>query len=85
MNIVVLAGGTSTERAISIVSGTEICKALRSKGERAVLVDIFCGIPSVDQENAFPEKYDVADAAAYMKSFDDKIESMKKERRIAIL
>ncbi|MBQ9064968.1 MAG: D-alanine--D-alanine ligase [Blautia sp.] len=81
MNIVVLAGGTSTERAISIVSGTEICKALRSKGERAVLVDIFCGIPSVDQENAFPEKYDVADAAAYMKSFDDKIESMKKERR----
>ena len=31
MNIVVLAGGISTERAVSIVSGTEVCKALRKK------------------------------------------------------
>ena len=30
MNIVVLAGGISTEREISIVSGTGICKALRN-------------------------------------------------------
>ena len=29
MKIVVLAGGTSTERDVSIVSGTEVCKALR--------------------------------------------------------
>ena len=27
MNIVVLAGGTSTEREISIVTGTGVCKA----------------------------------------------------------
>ena len=32
MNIVVLAGGTSTEREISIVTGTGVCKALRKKG-----------------------------------------------------
>ena len=31
MNIVVLAGGTSTEREISIVTGTGVCKALRKK------------------------------------------------------
>ena len=81
MNIVVLAGGTSTERAISIVSGTEICKALRSKGERAVLVDIFCGVSSYDAEDPFPEHYDIEEAVSYMKSFDDKIEEMKKSRR----
>ena len=44
MKIVVLAGGTSTERTVSITSGTGICKALRQKGHQAILVDIFCGI-----------------------------------------
>ena len=81
MNIVVLAGGTSTERAISIVSGSEICKALRSKGERAILVDIFCGIETFDQKDPFPEEYSVDEAISYMKSFDDSIEEMKKTRR----
>lgn len=81
MNIVVLAGGTSTERAISIISGSEICKALRSKGERAVLVDIFCGTEEFDPENAFPETYDVKAASDYMKSFDDQIHEMQKNRR----
>jgi len=81
MNIVVLAGGTSTERAISIVSGTEICRALRSKGERAVLVDIFCGIEDFDPDNAFPEEYDVEAAAAYMKGFDSRISEIRRERR----
>ena len=31
MKIVVLAAGTSTEREVSIVSGTDVCKALRSR------------------------------------------------------
>ena len=54
MKIVVLAAGTSTEREVSIVSGTEVCKALRSRGHQAILVDIFCGIEYVDRENPFP-------------------------------
>ena len=33
MKIVVLAGGISTERDVSIVSGTMVCKALRENGE----------------------------------------------------
>ena len=81
MKIVVLAGGTSTERAISIVSGTEICKALRSKGERAVLVDIFGGVCDFEKEAAFPEEYDIDAAVRYMHSFDDRIDEIKKERR----
>ena len=43
MKIVVLAGGISTEREISIVSGTQVCKALRSRGHQAILVDVYFG------------------------------------------
>jgi len=77
MNIVVLAGGTSTEREISIVSGTEVCKALRSKGHRAVLIDVYCGDRRISMEEGtdrlFPETYDVAAAASYMRSFDETV------------
>lgn len=81
MKIVVLAGGTSTERGVSIVSGTGICTALRQKGHEAILVDIFCGDENADLAHPFPEEYDIEAAAAYMRSFDDKIEDMKKTRR----
>lgn len=82
MNIVVLAGGTSTERSVSIVSGTMICNGLREKGHRAILVDVFCGLKEVDWENLFPEEYSVEDAVAYINSFNDDIESLKKTRRV---
>ena len=59
MKIVVLAGGTSTERTVSITSGTGICKALRQKGHQAILVDIFCGVENVNWEDPFPAEYDV--------------------------
>ena len=39
MKIVVLAGGISTERTVSLVSGTGVCQALRRKGHQAILVD----------------------------------------------
>ncbi len=44
MDIVVLAGGLSTERNVSLVSGTQICQALRGLGHRAILVDMFLGV-----------------------------------------
>ena len=44
MNIVVLCGGLSMERNVSITSGTLVCKALRSLGHNAVLVDMFYGL-----------------------------------------
>ena len=68
MNIVVLAGGTSTEREISIVTGTGVCKALRKKGHNAILVDIFCGLEPVDWDEPFGDKdYEVDSAAEYMR------------------
>ena len=81
MKIVVLAGGISTEREISIVSGTGICKALRERGHQAILVDVYCGNENLKVESAFEGEYDVDAAVTYMKSFDDKIEEMQKERR----
>ena len=43
MKIVVLAGGISTERDVSLSSGTGIYKALKAKGHQAILVDVFLG------------------------------------------
>ncbi len=45
MKIVVLAGGISTERNVSLCSGSGICQALRSVGHQAILVDMFLGLP----------------------------------------
>ena len=44
MKIVVLCGGISTERAVSLVTGVSVCKALRRRGHKAILVDMFMGI-----------------------------------------
>ena len=82
MKIVVLAGGISTEREISIVSGTKVCKALRSKGHKSILIDVFCGDDRAGQdlESAFPEEYDVDEAASYMRSFDGKLDRLKSRK-----
>ena len=50
MDIVVLAGGLSPERQVSLVSGQSICRALRGLGHRAVLVDMFLGLESWEGE-----------------------------------
>ena len=49
MKIVVLAGGLSTERAVSLVTGTSVCKALRENGHQAILVDLFLGLEEVPE------------------------------------
>lgn len=44
MKVAVLAGGTSTEREVSLMSGSMIYKALKEKGYEVVLVDVYLGI-----------------------------------------
>lgn len=80
MKIVVLAGGTSTERDVSIVSGTMVCKALREKGHQAILMDVFFGLKQIP-EPLFPEKYDVEEAAEGIKSHNDSLPEEIKVRR----
>ena len=44
MKIVVLAGGISPERDVSLSSGTKIAQALRGSGHRCALVDMYLGL-----------------------------------------
>ncbi len=43
MKIIVLAGGISTERDVSLSSGSMIYRALKRKGHQAVLLDVYLG------------------------------------------
>ena len=50
MNIVVLAGGLSHERDVSLSSGSQIANALRRSGHRVVLVDAYVGLPGMTDD-----------------------------------
>ena len=43
MKVVVLAGGTSTERDVSLSSGSMIYRALKKNGHQAILLDVYLG------------------------------------------
>ena len=59
MKIVVLAGGLSTERQVALTSGTGVCRALRERGHKAILVDMFLGLE--DYEGALEDIFDAPD------------------------
>ena len=50
MNIVVLAGGLSPERNVSLSSGTLIAAALRRKGHRVLLLDVYLGLAALPED-----------------------------------
>ena len=63
MKIVVLAGGISTERDVSLVSGREVYRALKRKGHQVILLDLFLGYEG-EPEKIFEQDRDwVADVA----------------------
>lgn len=80
MNIIVLAGGNSTEREVSIASGQGVCKALRERNHKAVLLDPYFGA-SKKEENLFPAEYDVDKAADAMREMSSKLEEIMKTRK----
>ena len=59
MKIVVLGGGISTERHVSLVSGTSACLALRERGHKAIFVDMFLGLE--DYTGRLEDAFDVPD------------------------
>ncbi|HGK7787663.1 TPA: D-alanine--D-alanine ligase, partial [Streptococcus pyogenes] len=48
MKIVVLAGGLSNERDVSLSSGSKIANALISKGHDVLLMDLYYGFTDVN-------------------------------------
>ena len=50
MNIVVLAGGLSTERDVSFKTGDMVSKALRENGHKVILLDVFMGYSDKEED-----------------------------------
>lgn len=82
MNVIVLAGGISTERTVSISSGEQVCAALRRNGHRAVLLDVYFGTEQPPEESFFAEEYDIARAAEIMREQTALVEEIKKKRKV---
>lgn len=81
-NIIVLAGGVSTEREVSISSGEQVCMALRRNGHRAVLLDVYFGTKKAADESFFAEEYHVSAAAEDMRKETARIEEVKQNRKV---
>jgi len=83
MKIVVLGGGISAERHVSLVSATSICKALREQGHQAVFVDMFLGLEDYEGtlEAAFEREDGFCGNVAIGHNAPD-IEKVKKDRKL---
>ena len=80
MKVLVLAGGNSTEREISIVSGTMVAKALLGLGHQCVLADVCFGAPVTDPEAAFSNPADPAETAAWIREQNGRLDEVKNRR-----
>ena len=67
MRIVVLAGGTSTERDVSLVTGYRVCESLRRNGHEANMLDIFLGVDDSEVKTFFTEKNDLGELSDNLK------------------
>lgn len=57
MKIVVLAGGLSPERNVSLSSGSRVCQTLRSRGHEVAFIDIYLGTDA-DPKSLFDAELD---------------------------
>lgn len=64
MNIVVLAGGLSPERDVSLVTGSNVCQALRENGHNVILMDVFMGRGGEDVAHWFEKSEEVSAAVS---------------------
>ena len=82
MKIIVLAGGLSPERDVSLTSGAGICKTLREKGHQAFLLDVFFGLPY--DTDKLDEVFDLPggglEIAEGIKTTVPDLEALKKQR-----
>ena len=82
MKVVVLAGGLSTERDVSLTSGASICRALKERGHRTLLLDVFMGLPNAPAN--LEEVFDLPDSnlkiAEGIKTTEPDLEAVKASR-----
>jgi D-alanine-D-alanine ligase len=82
MNIVVLAGGISTERDVSLISGKMVYQTLRENGHRAILLDVYLGLARdiPDPRAVFAENDDWAAGIEEIKATSPDLDAVKKMR-----
>ncbi len=81
MNIVVLAGGLSTERNVSLTTGAKVQNALVQNGHHAILADVFMGYKLSDSiEDEFKNATKPAPIEKVSELVPD-IEKIKKDRK----
>ncbi|MBQ9941512.1 MAG: D-alanine--D-alanine ligase [Christensenellaceae bacterium] len=80
MKIVVLAGGSSTEREVSLTSGCKVAQSLRRSGHKVVLLDAFLGREEIPADPA--QLFELDEEIADYKVSEDApdIESLKASR-----
>lgn len=76
-----LAGGISTERDVSLVSGKMIYRALKKNGHNAILLDVFLGYEGTDIDSVFSLDKDWETQAAGIKETNPDIEQIKALRK----
>ncbi|MBE5930623.1 MAG: D-alanine--D-alanine ligase [Lachnospiraceae bacterium] len=79
MKVVVLAGGTSTERDVSLISGSGIYKALKKNGHQVILLDVYLGYEG-DTEGIFEREYDWTENISAISEENPDIEQIKAMR-----
>lgn len=80
MNIVVLAGGLSTERNVSLTTGAKVQNALIKNGHHAILADVFMGYKlSGTVEDEFKNAISPVEVKKISEVVPD-IEAVKRER-----
>lgn len=80
MKVVVLAGGTSTERDVSLSSGSMIYKALKENGHQAILLDVYLGCEE-DPEGVFERPTDWAAAVGAISEKNPDLEAVRALRK----
>jgi len=82
MKIVVLAGGLSTERDVSLVSGKKIYDALKENGHKVILLDVFLGLKDSDLDTVFDRGDELLDKKIGIGLEAPDLETIKKQRDI---
>lgn len=82
MKILVLAGGTSTERDVSLSSGNGVYTALKERGHEAVLIDLYLGYEtSQPLAELFEERKNCCGDIAKVTEKTPDIEELRKLRK----
>ena len=77
MNITVLCGGLSNERDVSLSTGAGAARALRARGHRVALVDLYLGIPELPEDPTEAFTSEIGETAAAIAETSPDLEKVK--------